>query len=75
MSSRDRCEPAKAANQTRPSATEDIVVQFLHQFFIRLAAITVACLLAVFGYMASIPDENDRPTGSIVHSADPETAR
>ncbi len=61
--------------RSRPSATEDRFVRFVNQFFIRLAAIAVACLLAVYGHVASTPDPGDQPPASAIGAEDTETAR
>lgn len=54
------------------SAREDRIVRFVNQFLIRLAAIAVACLLAVYGHMASTPDAGDQPRASAIHAAQAE---
>ena len=57
------------------SGREDRIVQFVNQFFIRLAAIAVACLLAVYGHLASSPDAAPRPDAPATRSSESETAR
>lgn len=57
------------------STHEDRIVRFVDQFFIRLAAIAFAALLAVYGQLESASDAGDKPQASANHTAETETAR